>query len=87
MYLGIKWLKCLSVEGLRYMDVSWLSASLLIIFYSGDHVKLSDVCLYVTSGPSIRERSGLRLQVGEYLPANGCLLLSPANLWNRSMAR
>ncbi|KAK3752384.1 hypothetical protein QZH41_008587, partial [Actinostola sp. cb2023] len=48
---------------------------------------MSDVCLNVTSGTIIRQRSGLRLQDNQFLPASGCLLLSPANLWNRDLER
>lgn len=50
-------------------------------------VKLNDVCLQVSSGPSISQFSGLGINDQKYLPTKGCLLLSPANLWNRSRER
>lgn len=50
-------------------------------------VKLNDVCLQVSSGPSISQFSGLGINDQRYLPTKGCLLLSPANLWNRSRER
>lgn len=50
-------------------------------------VKLNDVCLQVSSGPSISQFSGLGINDQRYLPTKGCLLLSPANLWNRSSER
>lgn len=54
----------------------------------GSHlVKLNDVCLQVSSGPSISQFSGLGINDQRYLPTKGCLLLSPANLWNRSRER
>lgn len=55
------------------------------MYFSGQG--MPDVCLNVTSGPLIRQRSGLGLQDGQFLPAKGCLLLSPANLWNKDIER
>lgn len=57
-------------------------------FEDGGHaVKLSDVCLQVSSGSSVAHLSGYMIKDQRYLPSEGCLLLSPANLWSRSMER
>lgn len=53
----------------------------------GTAIKLSDVCLEVTSGSSVAHLSGYMIKDQKYLPSEGCLLLSPANLWNRRTER
>ncbi|XP_048579734.1 sterol regulatory element-binding protein cleavage-activating protein isoform X2 [Nematostella vectensis] len=55
--------------------------------YQKNGIGLPDMCLHVASHGAIRQRSGLRLRDSQFLPAEGCLLLSPANLWNKSLER
>ena len=51
-------------------------------------VELSDVCLKVDLGSNAAPLSGLSILTDQrYLPSKGCLLLSPANLWNRDIKR
>ena len=50
-------------------------------------MELSDVCLKVDLGSSAAPLSGLGINNQRYLPSKGCLLLSPANLWNRNINR
>jgi len=51
-------------------------------------VELSDVCLKVDLGSNAAPLSGLGIMTDQrYLPSQGCLLLSPANLWNRDITR
>lgn len=56
-------------------------------YQHGRHtVELSDVCLKVDLGSNAAPLSGL-ITDQRYLPSKGCLLLSPANLWNRNIER
>lgn len=50
-------------------------------------MELNDVCLKVDLGPNPAPLSGLGINDQRYLPSKGCLLLSPANLWNRNIKR
>ena len=50
-------------------------------------MQLNDVCLKVESGPNGAQFSGFGIKDQRYLPTKGCLLLSPANLWNRDIKR
>ncbi|KAL9968180.1 hypothetical protein ACROYT_G026523 [Oculina patagonica] len=57
-------------------------------YQHGSHiVQLNDVCLKVDSGPNAAQLSGFGINDQRYLPSKGCLLLSPANLWNRDIKR